>query len=207
MHPLMRERYMERFLELAHIHNDRYVVTKQPFGFWEEWGNYCFQDLFDRGERIICTIRDPRDVAVSHNPHAEQRYFWHPKSWERTANEILLHQNNPDLLVIKYEELVVDTDIIMRRIANFLHEEVIEGYDKFHEEQDVDREFQKHDSAELAGKRVWDTLGGWGVPHKRPISPDRIGQWRKPENREQSDTVSAEIRMLARRLGYDMTEV
>lgn len=202
--PLVHQRLLQG-------HNkSRYLVTKQPFGFWEDWHKYLFRDLFDKKIKVICMIRDPRDVAVSHNLHKEgERYFWRAHSWQRTAEEILLHRGNPDLRVIRYEELVVEPERQFRRIENLLGEKMSSDYNQFYTLPCINDKFRTTDeTAPMYGKKVWATLGGWQTQdNARKIDISRIGLWKAPEHKEYlKKAVSKEIRLLARRIGYDMSE-
>lgn len=200
---------VQKIIEESRAAGESYYVTKQPFGFWEEWGKYDFEFLFDGGSKIICMIRDPRDVAVSHNPHfPDDRYFWRDYSWIRTAQEILKYQDgHEDLLVVRYENLVTKTQEEMERIAAFIGEELLPGYEEFYTHSSVHTTFLPSASAGWVGRRVWATLGGWGTAgDARPIDGDRVGLWRNEEHREYlQEAITEEIRGLAQRLGYDMT--
>ena len=208
----LRLQEVERIAKEMKTEDARHYATKQPFGFWEEWGEYNFQYLFDHGAKIICMMRDPRDVAVSHNPHSPgERYFWRDYSWIRTAQEILKHKDSHthDLLVVKYEDLVTDTLTQMHRVASFVGEALLPGYEKFYEHPSVNAKFSNDVSAKrLRGKRVWATLGGWHTKKAaRPISADRIGLWKAEEHQEHLKTaITDQVRNLAQRLGYNIAE-
>ncbi len=78
---------------------------------------------FGRGARIIHIIRDGRDVVTSRHPQAPDR-FWVPKErWIDDVTAGLVYEGHPQVLTIRYEDLVLRQDATLGRIISFIGEE------------------------------------------------------------------------------------
>ena len=96
---------------------------------------------FDQNyKRVIYIVRDPKDVAVSQYHYQIKREVLqdgHPMdewighyvagetcpygSWgENVGSWLAARQNNPDFLLLRYEDLIRHTDVELIKVANFL---------------------------------------------------------------------------------------
>jgi len=167
----------------------KHTIIKQPYGFFEEFRPaYSFQDLFNAGWKIICLIRDPRDTLVSYNKREKNGAHWcPPKSWIRTARELIDNVGHPCLFALHYEDLVKDPVPTMNEVAQFLDVSLDQNFLNFYK-----------DSPILENK--WKTLNGF-----RPIDQNSIGAWKDEKHAEYLDRViTEEIRELALKLGYEL---
>jgi hypothetical protein len=91
--------------------------------------------------KIICMIRDPRDVLLSQKYKWKRRLYGHPdlpvkemvrawfnyhaitisKLWSSAAEKILSSVNKPNVYLIKFEELLEQPEIVINRLCNFLN--------------------------------------------------------------------------------------
>ena len=100
----------------------------------------CFQPMYPR---VICLVRDPRDVAVSYYHHNVKagnisddyrmvdfvpRFIageFDPKfgSWrDNVLSWITLRENDPHFLMLRYEDMQTDTSAALKQILRFLHD-------------------------------------------------------------------------------------
>ncbi len=97
-------------------------------------------NLYD-GAKIICMVRDPRDILLSQKYKWKRRYFghadlpfkemirawfnYHPitisKLWNASASKILNSVNKANVHLIKFEELLADPERIIKKLCNFLN--------------------------------------------------------------------------------------
>lgn len=166
----------------------QYICFKQPYGYYEEFPpKYLFSDLFEKDWKIISLMRDPRDVFVSKHLLNPTKYWVDPIIWKRTAEQILLNINNPNLLVIRYEDLVTSSDKIINVIEAFLKIKCDGNYKDFFK-------------TEAASYEKNNSLNG-----ARPISNSSIGNWKKPEHAQRiKETITPDIIKLGRLFKYDL---
>lgn len=69
--------------------------------------------------RILHIVRHPFDVLTSHNPMTGARFHVSPERWraELGALRALIESDDPRLMVVRYEDLVSDTQAVLVRIA------------------------------------------------------------------------------------------
>lgn len=70
--------------------------------------------------RFIHIIRDGRDVVTSRHPTRSRGFHIHKERWVRDVSAGLSHRNDPDVVTIRYEDLVSRFDETVGRIYSFL---------------------------------------------------------------------------------------
>ncbi len=118
----------------------------------------------NRKVRIIHIIRDGRDVCTSYHP-TTKGYHVPIERWVMDVSAGLEYVNDPCVLTVRYEDLVLQFEETIKKILGFLDEpfsEKLRSYDK-------NTTIQKH-SAWFHGIR--------------PLSNASIGKWKKPEHHE-----------------------
>ena len=70
--------------------------------------------------KILICIRDAKDVLTSQHPGQPDRYYVSPWRWIKAIERTLPLQDHPNVLLVKYEELVYDPVRQMTCIAAFL---------------------------------------------------------------------------------------
>ncbi|WP_160154379.1 sulfotransferase [Microbulbifer sp. ALW1] len=96
----------------------KYFGDKTPFNLFH------LDDLSQvfPSAKIICVSRDPRDVCLSMRKAWGKSYLTAAEKWRDGIEAFFKFENQhpSDSLHIFYEELLSDTDLVMRRICDFL---------------------------------------------------------------------------------------
>ena len=119
-------------------------------------------DYFGEPVRFIHIVRDGRDVVTSRHPHDPARFWTTPDRWVQDVSAGRTFENHPQVLTIRYEDLLYEYEKTVRRVCTFI-------------EEDFDPAFLAYPhSAKI------NQSGAWFGP-AREISTQAIGRWRKPE--------------------------
>jgi hypothetical protein len=113
--------------------------------------------------KAIVLVRDPRDVLTSNHASHARRYFQDLEEWKSLHAAFRTQKDQPDVLVIKYEDLVADVPAIQKRIDNFTGEKMSRPFGEFHQNK----------------KEEFDATALNGI---RPVDRKGIGRWRAPEH-------------------------
>jgi Sulfotransferase family len=139
--------------------------------------------------RVIHVVRDGRDVVTSSHP-ASPKDFWVPtERWVGDVSAGLAYADHPQVLTVRYEDLVTSFEPEVRRICSFLGEEFVESFLCYPESARVRETADKVFSA-------------------RPIDRTSIGRWRNPEYRNLIRRFMRDARAveLLVRLGYSTAD-
>jgi hypothetical protein len=137
--------------------------------------------------RILHVVRDGRDVVCSVHPSAPDRYWVEPKRWVKEVETGLVLDGHPQVMTVRYEDLVLCYHETVQAILGFLSLQHVPEMDDY----------------PMNAKVVSDNA--WFEP-ARAISAGSVGRWRNPMQRERVDCLLAEpgaCRLLSR-LNYDM---
>ncbi len=140
---------------------------------------------FGKQARIIHIVRDGRDVITSRHPVDPNRFWTTPDRWVQDVNAGLKFEDHPQVLTIRYEDLLLQYEKTVRSICSFIDEEFVEEFLNYPESSTV-----KLHLAWPEGPRA--------------ISTKSIAKWTRPEF---SDLIGAflqkpEVEYLLRYLGY-----
>jgi len=80
---------------------------------------------FGSGVRLIHIVRDGRDVVTSIHPGHETKFWVPPERWIMDVAAGRQMEKHPQILTIRYEDLVRNYEVTMRRICEFVEEEFI----------------------------------------------------------------------------------
>jgi hypothetical protein len=139
--------------------------------------------FFKRKLKVIHIIRDGRDVVLSH--HSELGHFMTPAKWVKFVREGLRHKNDPVVLTIRYEDIILDFDKTMSQVAAFLEIENTFN-ESFYLETKVDE-----------NASVINGYGNKSLYKAKPLSQDSLNKWRKnPEVIEQFRSNPAAMKLL-----------
>lgn len=118
---------------------------------------------FDGEVRLIHIVRDGRDVVTSKHPVDRDGYWVEPERWVHDVAAGLEHRDLDCVHTLRYEDLVRSTLETLRRLGDFLGEDLVGLADRWVEAAAV-REF-----------------GPFGRRVARPLHLDGVGRWRSPE--------------------------
>jgi hypothetical protein len=140
---------------------------------------------FGEDVRLIHIVRDGRAVVTSRHPQDPTRYHVSPERWVTDVSAGLRVEPHPQVLRVRYEDLVLDPTATMRTICEFLDEEyedAIAGYPG---------------TAKVRSHAAWSS----GATR---LSPDSLETWKQPEHRQVVSRLLAipEADELLHELGY-----
>jgi hypothetical protein len=162
--------------------------------------------------RFIHLIRDGRDVALSVLP-----MNWGPSTITEAAElwveRVTLARENgrtvSHYMEIKYEDLITETEPILRDVAGFLELPWDDAMLDYHERAE-ERLKEKARDLPRKSSRGDQPAAARMASHamaKKPPDPKRIGRWRSemsPEDREEYESVAGD---LLAELGYPVGEL
>ena len=121
--------------------------------------------LFKRRVKIIHIIRDGRDVVLCH--HTQLGHFMTPSKWVRYVEAGLKFRSDPNVLTLRYEDVISDFDSSMKKVSEFLH--IKNSFsEKFYSETNV-----SDNSSVING------YGNKELYVAKPLSKASMEKWRK----------------------------
>ena len=136
--------------------------------------------------RILHVVRDGRDVVCSVHPSAPDRCWVAPQRWVDEVKAGLEMEGHPQVLTVRYEDLVLRYCQTVQDVLAFLSLENVPQMNDYPVNASV-----------LSGK-------GWFEP-ARAINSESVGRWRKSLQRDRVERLLAEpgaLELLSR-LKYD----
>jgi hypothetical protein len=128
--------------------------------------------------KIILTVRDPRDVLTSQrNVGGPAGYVVSSDRWCDYYEAFLRHRREPDVLEVRYENLVCNVESEQSRIEGFLDLKMTVPFREFHQVERPD-----FDTSTLNGLR--------------PIEQSLLARWVQPQHRQRIEQVLAELPQL-----------
>lgn len=122
-------------------------------------------NFFDKDVKFIHIVRDGRDVITSKHPLKLNEYWVTIDRWIKDVSEGLRFSLNYDIYMLKYEDLVKNYDVTMKRLLKFLGEKYTEDLKNFHLYTNVKKD------------RAWNNS-------VEKINLNSIKKWEKKEHRE-----------------------
>ncbi|MCG8606625.1 sulfotransferase, partial [bacterium] len=140
---------------------------------------------FGKQVRIIHIVRDGRDVITSRHPHDPTRFWTTPDRWVQDVQAGLQFENHPQVLTVRYEDLLLEYEKTVRSICRFLDEPFVDEFLDYPE------------SSTVKTHLAWP-----GGP--RAINTSSIAKWKKPEFCDliESFLQNPEVENLLDYLGY-----
>jgi len=167
------------------------LVIKQPFGYFEEFPpayGYALLVSNRYKYRVISMVRDPRDVLVSKYKYDLSRYSVDLKIVIRNCEEYLKNLTNPDVLFVRYENLVTNPCREMDRVSFFTGFTYDDSFADFYK------------LAEAKWPLSSSTLNG-----ARSIDTNSIGNWKKREHRSRiKEVMTDQLKEYIVKLGYTL---
>lgn len=180
------ERHPQDFLTLET--NKKYLVLKQPFGVKSFIPLYTYESLeLDYKCKIISLVRDPRDVGTSIHVIDSSRYWCSIGMIIRNCEECLKNIDNQNVLFVRYEELVTNTEKQLDRVSDFLGCNYSKNFVNFYK-------------LEHAKLKKNDSLGV-----RRKINAASIGRWKEKKHAKRiAELMTPKLQEYIKKLGYDI---
>jgi Sulfotransferase domain len=119
------------------------------------------------GLHVIWMLRNPLDVLTSIHPHKPDRFYMSPGRWMETIELYKKFEKEPQVMTVRYEELVSNPQAVQKRIAETCSLEPVRCFTESH------AFFSKSPTAVQALHSI------------RPIDSDSVEKWKKnPEYRD-----------------------
>ena len=110
---------------------------------------------------IIYMMRDPRDVLVSKHFERPRTYWTSVERWIRTATVALEYKDHPNVLLLKYEDLITKPNKAQKAMAEKFNLEAARKFEDCYESFDTKDKYNAK------------TMNGI-----RPLDKSRIGAWK-----------------------------
>ena len=81
-------------------------------------------DYFEGSVKIIQMVRDGRDVVTSIHPSNNSKHWVSIKRWTSSVEAGLKYRNVPQVITIRYEDLILDYGLTIRRICEHIEEKI-----------------------------------------------------------------------------------
>ncbi len=124
--------------------------------------------------KTIIVLRDPRDVLTSHHVSHDRPYFQEPEEWRLFHSRYEYHRSNPEVLTVKYEDLVDDVPGTQATIEAFIGVKSERPFADFHKAERSD----------------FDTRPLNGV---RPADKKSVGRWARAEHAGRIEQILREV--------------
>ncbi len=157
----------------------RYWCEKTPRNilFFEQILAY-----FGHRSRLIHIVRDGRDVITSLHPDEPDRYWVEPQRWVQDVSAGLAFFDHPQVLTLRYEDLVLNFESVIHQVMAFLKLAVTQHIMKYPQ------------FATIRESKAW-------FHSATGMRADAIGRWRAPCYRERTESLVADpeaVRLLTR---------
>jgi len=135
--------------------------------------------------RVINVVRDGRDVILSRHPTNPDKFWVTPERWFTDVTQGKQFDSHPQVLTIRYEDLVNDPDTTLKSVYDFTGESFSDELLKYPQCTKVQQ------NAAWFGKA-------------RPLSNSGVGRWKDPqyEERVASFTSNPKVLELLKHYGY-----
>jgi len=142
-------------------------------------------DYFDNRVKLINIIRDGRDIMLSKHPKKEDDYWVSPERWVNDVKAGLKFKDHPQVLTIKYEDLILNYHDLIVEICDFIDEDCPEEVYNWFEHTNVKK------------SKAWSHSA-------QKIHSKSIKKWEKEENKERVEEIMAndEVVDLLEQLNY-----
>lgn len=149
-------------------------------------------NVFDRS-KFIFIVRDGRDVSKSLKDRGWEGWSIYQRSryWSRCTKKAISHMKNPNVLIVKYEDLVLEPKESLIKITSFLGEHYEDTMEYFHEDS------ESNITAVERKNKIHTKLS-------RKPSPKDIFKWKDNQNKKQVFLFEAISHNELVHLGYEV---
>jgi hypothetical protein len=144
------------------LRNHAIMISKQPRDIFRLEPLRKFYSARQAKLKIILMQRDPRDLLTSQRKKGDSmEYVGVARNWKGYYTYFLQQRAAPDILLVRYEDLVNSVDSEQNRIEDFVQEKMSVPFEKFITVQRKD-----FDTSTLCGLRPLDTtcIARWQQP-------------------------------------------
>ncbi|MGM0502003.1 MAG: sulfotransferase family protein [Bacillota bacterium] len=127
-------------------------------------------NYFGEEVRLIHIIRDGRDVMLSKHPTAPDEYWVSPERWVNDVKAGLEFKDHPQVLTIKYEDLILSYQKTINQICDFIGEEATSELNNWFK------------NTNIKDSNAW-------FEKAQQIHSKSIEKWKKEENKERVEEV------------------
>ncbi len=140
---------------------------------------------YGSNSRFIHIVRDPRSVCTSVHPEASDRYWVSIDRWVGDVSKGLESQEHKQVYTLRFEDLVADDEAEIRKLCQFLGEEV------------EDQILRWYLFAKVRSNRAWFT-------DLKDLSRLKEQKWNAPEHSNRLEEIMGnhEVLELMNELGY-----
>lgn len=128
--------------------------------------------------KFLNIVRDGRDVILSQHPNSPETYWVNPERWINDVGAGYAERDNPNMLTVRYEDLILDFDNAITKICAFLEIPKCEEIENWHLHTTV----RKNNAYFGDVKRIFkSSIEKW----KQPENKERAGElmkWEKAED-------------------------
>jgi len=115
-------------------------------------------EYFHHNVKILNIVRDGRDVILSRHPENPEIFWITPKRWVNDVKAGLRFETCPQVLTIRYEDLVTAMDDTLKKVLVFLEEDYHSNLKQWHQFTKV----KYHEALFEQAKPVYsDSIGRW----------------------------------------------
>lgn len=116
------------------LHLNKRLMQERISSFARRWAStnhlsvIAYKELlayYGKDFRILNVVRDGRDVVIENDPKIMARYAVPCDRWVYDVKEGMKFENHPQVLTVRYEDLVQNTKITIQQIADFIDEKDI----------------------------------------------------------------------------------
>lgn len=118
-------------------------------------------ECFESCIRLIHIVRDGRDVITSVHPHDPSKFWVSVERWIWDVKTGLKYEDNPYVLTVRYEDLVLNFEPTIGKVCDFIGETCNEHI------------LSWHTHAAVRCHSAWEE-------EVRPVFTESIGRWKKP---------------------------
>lgn len=142
-------------------------------------------DAFGDDLKLIHVVRDGRDVITSKHPQRPSEFWIRPERWIVEVSAGLKYEAHDQVYTLRYEDLVLDFEITIRKLLEFIEEEF------------EDRMLEWHKHALVRQNIAWKG-------EVKDMYGDSVGRWNDKQFEEHVDHFmsDAAAAALMQRLAY-----
>ena len=148
------------------------------------------QELYDKGQMPQQTYHSVKtETSYWYSLEETEKWINSINETFKTLEEVKGTELEQNYLVIKYEDLVHNPEIEMKRVEDFVGWPLHPSYLKFYESANYRRMISSpnimgKDRIAIREDSAYEGAVGSEFENHRPIAPDSIGRWKKPIHKE-----------------------